>query len=114
MIDETRIRLEAAIERELETLKGTSPDSEEYQDTIKNLEVLYRLKIDEDSIANDKRRGRMDYIRYVLELLGIIVPVWSYGRWVRMCFKFEETGSIMSTGGRQISRLFSPKRIKIR
>ena len=110
-MDDIRNGLNEAIFRELENLKNTAPGTEEYEETIANLDKLYRLRIDEDTVGNEKEKNRMErYFRLGVDIFGIIAPIMFYRHWLKKGFEFEEKGAITSTTFRSLTKWFKPVR----
>lgn len=140
MSDNIRELLDEEIESNLEVLKTLPPGSEEYQKVVGTLGKLHSLRIEElkvgdenvdryvkreiekqnfeaemnfkremhdvDAVANAKDQ----YIKYGLEVVGIVLPLIFYGIWMNKGFKFEETGSFTSTTFRGLIGKFKPKK----
>lgn len=112
-MDENRERLELAITKEFDRMNEYTPYSEEYEVICENLDRLYRLRIDEDTVVNENSKNKWErWLKLGLDGMGIVLPIWFYGRWMKRGFKFEETGVITSSTFRGLTKLFSPRRVK--
>lgn len=132
-------KLELEIERELDAMYDMEVGSQEHTAAVRNLKELgvlvidmRRLDVDEhdkserrdaeerareaeerNKFEDRKAEWKHRMINYILNALGIglplVVVVWG----TKKSFKFEETGTITSQGGREIfKKLYSFLRLK--
>ena len=108
-MDENKKKLDAEIASLIECLDDLEPNTEEYSKTTENLNVLYKLKIEQEKNETDsKDQKTFRIIGYVLEGAGIVLPLAFYGKWMRKGLKFEETGTFTSTTFKNLVRFFKP------
>lgn len=120
---EVKERLESEIQRELELLETVNKGSKEEQvlvgDICKLTETIDRLnntewdfydkqekrEIEKSRIQLDEKKSDLDWKRSVFEVVKIVLPsaitVLAYDRFQKRIMKFEETGRIVSTAGRE-------------
>ena len=51
------------------------------------------------------------YIKYGLEVAGIVLPMCFYSHWMKKGFEFEKTGTYCSTTFRGLFNKFNPKKM---
>lgn len=111
-MEETKRTLDDEIQDLIDTLEDLEADSEGYLKATKNLDTLYRLKLEEEKTKSDikenKNQGKFRIIGYVLEGAGIVLPLVFYGKWMKRGFKFEETGTFTSKTFTGLQRFFKP------
>lgn len=59
----------------------------------------------QEQLANEKKH---QYIRLGVDLVGIVLPIVFYAKWMRKGFKFEETGTFTSQTFRNLFNRFRP------
>ena len=122
-------------ERIREGLNNLTFDEEGATEAVKNLEILYKLRIEEEKIefnADDQynrrvleesknnkelqikeKQQKIDTINSAVKLgvglLELTVPLVVYSHFVKMGFKFEETGAFTSKTFMDLFRKISPK-----
>lgn len=113
-MEKSKRTLDDEIQDLLENLNDLEADSEEYSKITKNLDTLYKLKLEEEKtkseLSNGKVQNKFRIVGYVLEGLGIAVPLIFYGRWMKRGFKFEETGTYTSKTFMNLQHFFKPTR----
>ena len=94
-MDELERRLEETIENQFDSIETLSTiNSDEEQMAIKNLEVLYRIKQENDKVKDQKNVNRIQVgIGIGTSLLGLLVYIYCFN----VGLAFEETGAIGST-----------------
>lgn len=133
-MDQVTKLLNEEIERRIETLTSLESGTEEEAKAVDNLTKLYKLRIEEIKNQNedDDRYARRTldekvqnreaeervveredhkkdrFVHYILDGAAIIVPVIFYGKWMKMGFKFEETGTLVSPTFRNLYSKFKP------
>lgn len=107
-------KLDDEIQDLLGNLSNLEADSEEYSKITKNLDTLYKLKIEEEKnkseLSNVKDQNKFRIVGYILEGAGIVLPLMFYGIWMRKGFKFEETGTFTSKTFMGLQKFFKPKK----
>lgn len=117
------------IKSEIENLASMKKGSEEHTNAVENLAKLYKLRIEELKNAREAElkerqidddaeiRGaqlaedvKNQYIRFGLDVAGIILPMLFYASWMKKGFRFEETGTFTSTTFRGLFSRFRPTR----
>ena len=95
-------------------LASISAGTEEHARAVDDLVKLYKLKIDEDQTdvsRNEKKEQVFErYLKYGVEIAGIVLPLLFYANWMSKGFKFEETGTFTSTTFRGLFGRFRPTR----
>ena len=111
-MEETKRTLDDEIQDLIDTLEDLEADGEGYAKATKNLDTLYRLKIEEEKAKSDieenKNQSKFRVIGYVLEGAGIVLPLIFYGKWMKRGFKFEETGTFTSKTFTGLQHFFKP------
>ena len=131
MYEKTRDLLNEVIDRDLAALDNLEVGSKERNEAIKGLAILMekmtndqamednnkneeeKLRIDkkykEETLELEKSKSKIDRGRAALEIIKILAPAgisFATTIWlVRTVLKYEETGSIHSSIGRQAIRL---------
>lgn len=112
MSKEIKDLLNEEIKTEFEKLSDTETHTEEKLMLIKNLDLLYRLKMEEAKteaeIEDAKVQGKFQYLKLGVEAAGIVLPLMFYAAWMKKGFKFEETGTFTSTTFRGLFGKFKP------
>jgi hypothetical protein len=120
---EVKEQLESEIQRELELLETVNKGSKEEQvlvgDICKLTEIIDRLnntewdfydkqekrEIEKSRIQLDEKKSDLDWKRSIFEVVKIVLPsaitVFAYDRFQKRMLKFEETGRIVSSAGRE-------------
>ena len=110
-MDENKKMLDAEIASLIECLDDLEPNTEEYSKITDNLNILYKLKIEQEKNETDsKDQKKFRIIGYALEGVGIVLPLVFYGKWMKKGLKFEETGTFTSTTFKDLIRFFKPKK----
>ena len=110
-MDENKKMLDEEIKSLIECLEDLEPNTKEYSATTENLNVLYKLKIEQEKNESDsKDQKKFRTIGYILEGAGIVLPLIFYGGWMKKGLKFEETGTFTSSTFRDLTRFFRPTR----
>ena len=108
-MDETKELLNEEIKYILEDLSNLPEDSEERTMMVDNLVKLYKLKIEENKNSEDNAAKKKDqYLRYVIDIAGIVLPLIFYGVWMGRGFKFEEKGTFTSQTFKGLINRFRP------
>ena len=116
--------LDEEIAAEIENLARLTPGSKEHTAAVESLNKLYVLSLEETRGTRELRKiseqSAMDEREYqrkvneeksnkvarvvgwVLDVLGIVAPLVSYGAWINKGLKFEESGSFCSTTFRNL------------
>jgi hypothetical protein len=106
--------LEKEISNLLEFLSTTEPGTELYQNVTEQLNTLYRLKIEEEvnkkKLVEKKDKIIDRSITITLELIGIILPICFYNKWMKMGLEFEKEGTFTSTTFRNLFSKFRPNK----
>lgn len=124
---ETKRLLEEEIEAQFSSLSSLNAGSKEKSEAIKDLVMLYQMKIDETKTEmefNEKRESReLDeqykrtqlseqvkdrYVKVGIAAAEIVLPLIFYAVWMRRGFRFEETGTYTSTTFRGLFNRFKP------
>ena len=104
-------------ERIREGLNNLTFDEEGGTEALKNLEILYKLRIEESKNNKElqikEKQQKIDTINSAVKLgvglLELTVPLVVYSHFVKMGFKFEETGAFTSKTFMDLFRKISPK-----
>ena len=111
-MEQSKRTLDDEIQDLLGNLSDLEADSEEYSKITKNLDTLYKLKLEEEKnkseFSNEKKQNKFRIIGYVLEGAGLLIPLAFYGRWMKRGFKFEETGTYTSKTFMNLQHFFKP------
>jgi hypothetical protein len=110
-----RMGLDDEIEKSIKNLSNLKDGSEERRDAIKNLETLYKLHLEDIKLSIDnvdkcekrsieeehnkrilKEQIKDRYGKIGLVILEVGLPLLFYAGWLKMGFKFEETGTFTS------------------
>jgi hypothetical protein len=127
MNEEIRDLLGEEIKTEIRNLSTLEAGSKEKSTAIEDLAKLYRLRIEETRNEwdfNEKYESRNSdiqlkkdqleeqvkdrYFRLGVEAASIILPLIFYAAWMKMGFRFEETGTYTSTTFRGLFNRFKP------
>lgn len=126
--------LNEEISAEIQALSSLATGSKEKSVAIKDLAVLYKLRIEEsklESDADDKYNRRVveensntrdeefkrmqlneqvkdRYFKLGMAAADLILPLIFYGVWMRRGFRFEEKGTFTSTTFRGLFTRFRP------
>lgn len=104
--------LDDEIQDLVENLNDLDADSEEYSKITKNLDTLYKLKLEEEKnkteLSNVKEQNKFRILGYILEGAGIVLPLIFYSKWMKTGFKFEETGTYTSRTFMNLQHFFKP------
>lgn len=117
------------IKSEIKNLSSLKKGSDEHSEAVESLAMLYKLRIEELKNAREAElkerqidddaeiRGaqlaedvKNQYIRFGLDVAGIILPMLFYASWMKKGFRFEETGTFTSTTFRGLFSRFRPTR----
>ena len=113
-MEKSKRTLDDEIQDLLGNLSDLEADSEEYSKIAKNLDTLYKLKIEEEKnkseLLNSKDQNKFRIVGFILEGAGIVLPLIFYGGWMKKGLKFEETGTFTSSTFRDLTRFFRPTR----
>ena len=110
-MDENKKMLDEELKSLIGCLEDLEPNTEEYSAITENLNVLYKLKIEQEKNESDsKDQKKFRTIGYILEGAGIVLPLIFYGGWMKKGLKFEETGTFTSSTFRDLTRFFRPTR----
>lgn len=97
--------LEDVLEKSLEEVHNLTPDNPEaYELAVKNLEILYQLKREQEKAEQEqierKKQRRLDWANFgvnCLKAVGVIgLTVWQFVKtdfWKKAALLFEEKGS---------------------
>lgn len=116
MDEEIKKLLDERIEDLIKELKDLPSESEEYAIIVTALTKLHALRAEEIKCETDKadkedqhkERVKERWWRTALEAAGIILPLGFYAIWMVKGFKFEETGTFVSTTFRSLFSRFKP------
>lgn len=125
--DEIMELLGEEIKSEINRLSSFEPGSEEHSTAVESLAKLYKLRIEEVKNAKEAKlkeqqidddaeiRGsqlveetKNRYLRFGLDVAGLILPLLFYGSWMKKGFRFEETGTFTSATFRNLFSRFRP------
>jgi len=125
--DEIMELLGEEIKSEINRLSSLESGSEEHSTAVKSLAELYKLRIEEVKNAKEVElkeqqidddaeiRGsqlveetKNRYLRFGLDVAGLILPLLFYGSWMKKGFRFEETGTFTSATFRNLFSRFRP------
>ena len=110
-MDEYNIKelLSEQIAGEFGDLASLETGSEEHARAVDDLVKLYKLRIDESKADSDTAANAKDrYLRLGMEIAGLVLPLVFYAHWMKLGFKFEETGAFTSTTFRGLFNRFRP------
>lgn len=122
-MEEIKSMLSEEIKREIEALSTLSPGSKEKSTAIDDLTKLYKLRIEENKAEEEDLYHHYEwkqkdyqlteqvkdrYFRVGIAAAEIILPLIFYAVWMKMGFRFEETGSYTSTTFRGLFNRFRP------
>lgn len=99
------------LKHKIEDLKGLQVDSPEFKDAMNSITELYKAQTDAYKLqveadykqleaSGEKRKG---FREWSLGLLGIAIPTVVYALLWRAGMRFEETGTISSSGMRRLN-----------
>lgn len=98
------------IKQEIKYLETLEPGTDEHSKAVESLAKLYQLKLDEDTNSEEKIKSEKDvlnqFIKYGIDIAGIVLPLAFYGTWMKKGFKFEQTGTFTSTTFRGLFQKF--------
>lgn len=97
MFKKKKSELDLAIEREIKALDKTN-DSDEYAVHLKTLTELLKMKTTQSDVDSKKIERIADI---GVKIVGVVLPIMVYSKWMKVGFKFEETGSLSSTTFRE-------------
>lgn len=108
--------MNAEIIRRLENLEGLT--GEEYDNEVRNLEKLYKLRLDELKIkadeSNKKKQAINQYVIEGVKLVGqvsiCVLPLIAYNKWFNQGLQFEETGTYTAPTVRNLTNKLLPKK----
>ena len=119
------VELIETLENNLENL---DPASKEYSDVVDNLNVLYKLKLEYERVANEhaartkeienesinreqqREEQHIDRkVRIIIAGAELFVPIGFYTMFMVMGFHFEKTGTICSDIFRNCIKNFRPR-----
>lgn len=125
--DEIMELLGEEIKSEINRLSSLESGSEEHSTAVESLAKLYKLRIEEVKSAKEAElkeqqidddaeiRGsqlveetKNRYLRFGLDVAGLILPLLFYGSWMKKGFRFEETGTFTSATFRNLFSRFRP------
>ena len=133
--EDVRDKLLEEIDSVIDALsEKTDPANEQYGKAVRNLNTLYQLKMNEDQnirmheekmaafeVEKLKATKREDnelnqakdkkietYLKYGVEVMGLVTTLTFYGIWFAKGFRYEETGSYASTTFRNMIGRFKP------
>ena len=125
MKDKISILLDGMIEEELNNVKTLQPGTKEKTDAIEDLNQLYKLRIEEAKIEQERAHNNRDIelrrvqlesqakdrrVNVGLQIGLSMASLVAYDLWYRRGLKFEETGVIRSRWIRNlVSRMFPKK-----
>ena len=125
MKDKISILLDGMIEEELNNVKTLQPGTKEKTDAIEDLNQLYKLRIEEAKIEQERAHNNRDIelrrvqlesqakdrrVNVGLQIGLSMASLVAYDLWYRRGLKFEETGVIRSPWIRNlVSRMFPKK-----
>lgn len=124
-MDKIKDLLNEEIQRQFKDLASFAPGSKEKDMAVDTLTKLYKLKIEESKMENEEdarifdgiskseekaERIKDQYFKYGLEAAGLVLPLLFYATWMKKGFKFEETGTFVSTTFRNLFSRFKPTR----
>lgn len=124
MSDDTCIMMEEEVKRLTSELSSLEPGSTEYKNILDDLAVLTdkiitlakdnfdcydkqeRRRIEEEKIAVERHKQELTWSRVLFELGKAVIPLGmsfiGYDVFQKRILKFEETGRITSTAGREL------------
>lgn len=110
--------LEEEIRRNLTDLKSCVVGTHERAQAIEELEKLYKLRLEEQTLDTNRNdeKSRKDAealdrkIRLGVDIASLVLPLLFYGRWMAKGFEFEKTGSFTSVTFRNLINKFRPGR----
>ena len=121
-MDKIKDLLNEEIQRQFKDLASFAPGSKEKDMAVDTLTKLYKLKIEESKMENEEDARIFDGIskseekaerikdQYGLEAAGLVLPLLFYATWMKKGFKFEKTGTFVSTTFRNLFSRFKPTR----
>ncbi len=111
-----------------DTLKSLDPSSKEYANVVDNLSVLYKLKLENEKIANEHEARTKEIenesinreqqreeqhidrkVRIVIAGTELFVPLAFYTMFMFVGFHFEKTGTLCSDIFRNCIKNFKPR-----
>lgn len=127
MNDEIMELLGEEIKSQIENLSSLEAGSKEQSEAVDNLTKLYRLRIDENKnnweygekfdrreMENQQHEEQLAeqikdrYLRFGMDIAGLILPLIFYASWMKKGFRFEETGTFTSATFRGLFSRFRP------
>lgn len=110
-MEDVKRNLEDEVQSLIEMLDYLDSTTEEYKQVSERLNTLYKLKLEEEKINQDRKDKKIDrFFKYVFEGIGIGAPLMFYGIWMKRGFKFEETGVFKSKTFTDLIKFFKPKK----
>lgn len=108
MEDKNRELLDEVIEREIKSLESFSSGTKEKSDAINDLTQLYKLKIEEEKVKQEKKDR---WFNIALQVGLTTMSLVAYNAWYNRGLKFQETGSFTDPMTRNlISRMLPSKK----
>ena len=102
--------MEALIVTDLQYIETLAPDTEERTVATKNLETLYKTKLESEKMAIDNKNAMYDrVVKIGMTSLEVILPILAYGVWVRDGYKLEGLDEMLTSKTlRDLSKHFRP------
>ncbi len=127
MGEEIKGLLEEEIKMEIKNLNSFEAGSQEQSVAIDNVAKLYKLKLEEDKLSNERdekidnremevnfKHVQMEeaikdrYFKLSIAAAELVLPLMFYGIWMRRGFKFEKDGTFTSQTFRGLFSRFKP------
>ncbi len=127
MGEENKRLLDEELKAIITQLSSLDPTNQEYAVVVENYTKLYKLKLEEDKIANEhlenieKMEVDEDYkaaqlaetvkdrkTKFVISAAEVVLPIVFYSVWMVLGFKFEEHGSLTSQVFKGLHSRFRP------
>lgn len=106
---QNRQMLEKEIFNLLQKLKSLDPTTDNYEMVQTRLETLYKLRIEEDK-SKEQINAIIDRrLQICVGVVGIVLPLMFYSKWMSAGFEFEKEGVYTSTTFRNLFGGFKPK-----
>ena len=93
----------------LELLKTLDPGTDEYKNLLDDIYKLCKL-VDGCNVREKNLDNILKAAGICVEVMGIVLPLLFYAKWMKEGFKFEETGTFTSATFRGLFQKFKTVR----
>lgn len=102
--------MEELIVADLQYIESLDPDSEERTVATKNLETLYKTRLESEKVAIDNKNAKYDRaVKIGVTIFEVTLPILAYGKWVRDGYKLEGLNEMVTSKTlRDLAKHFRP------